>query len=141
MPAQELMTVGVLFTAMLLGGMVFFSAVMAPQIFIRLDAETAARFIRSVFPWYYLFILVIAILAMAAFAAADPVPAAVMLAVVLSTLASRQVLMPAINSARDAQLDGDAQAGRRFDRLHRLSVTINMMQILALVFVMGRFVF
>jgi len=141
MLVQELVAIGVLLTAMLLGGMLFFSAVMAPQIFIRLEAETAARFIRGVFPWYYLFIIVVAVLATAAFAGVDIVPASVTSAVVLSTLVSRQMLMPAINRARDRQLDGDLEAGRRFNRLHRLSVAINTVQIVGLLFVLGRFVF
>lgn len=41
-------------TGILLGAMLFFSCVMVPLIFTKLDADVAGRFIRQVFPWYYL---------------------------------------------------------------------------------------
>ena len=41
-------------TGILLGAMLFFSGVMAPLIFTKLEADVAGRFIRQVFPWYYL---------------------------------------------------------------------------------------
>ncbi len=37
-------------TAALLGGMLFFSFVMAPLIFMKLPRDTASHFIRQVFP-------------------------------------------------------------------------------------------
>ena len=40
--------------AVLAGALVFFAAVYAPLVFIRLDAATAGGFIRQVFPVYYL---------------------------------------------------------------------------------------
>ncbi|MEM8698567.1 MAG: DUF4149 domain-containing protein, partial [Pseudomonadota bacterium] len=46
-------------------------------------------------------------------------------------LANRQVLMPEINRLRDLQLGGDAAAGKRFDLLHKSSVAINMVQMIA----------
>ncbi|MEC7611573.1 MAG: hypothetical protein VX814_07270, partial [Pseudomonadota bacterium] len=59
--------------------------------------------------------------------------AIVCLLVGVSTLWVRQWLMPRINTARDAQLAGDTEAGRRFDRDHKLSVGINMVQLVLLV--------
>ena len=41
--------------------------------------------------------------------------------------------MPRINQLRDAELAGDAAAGARFAKLHRVSVIINMVLVLALV--------
>jgi len=38
--------------ALTFGGMIFFSAVMAPLVFTKLPFETAGAFIRQVFPWY-----------------------------------------------------------------------------------------
>ena len=35
------------------GSMLFFSCVVAPLVFIELDAAAASRFIRRLFPWYY----------------------------------------------------------------------------------------
>jgi hypothetical protein len=40
--------------------------------------------------------------------------------------------MPMINRARDVEVAGDAGAGSRFQRLHRLSVAINGVQWLAI---------
>jgi len=51
----------------------------------------------------------------------------------VSTLWVRQWLLPRINAARDAQLAGDTEAGRRFDRDHKLSVGINLLQLVLLV--------
>jgi hypothetical protein len=39
--------------------------------------------------------------------------------------------MPRVNAHRDMAIAGVAVSGRRFDRLHRLSVWINAVQILA----------
>lgn len=136
--AEIAVVVGTLAAATLLGSMAFFSAVMAPLVFIKLDATTAGRFIRGVFPWYYLVVLVLAAVAAGAFAAERPVDAAVMGAVAVGAWASRQVLMPRINAHRDRALAGDAAAGRRFDRLHRVSVWVNTAQLLAAVTVMAR---
>ena len=118
-------------TAGVFGAMLFFSSVVAPLVFIRLEAATAGRFIRGLFPWYYLFVLCLAAIAAAAIAAVDPVVASIMAAVALGALVARQVLMPQINRDRDRALAGDAKADRRFGRLHRLSVWINAAQIVA----------
>jgi hypothetical protein len=59
--------------------------------------------------------------------------AATCLGVGLSALWVRQWLLPRINAARDAQLAGAETAGRRFDRDHKLSVVINIVQLLVLV--------
>lgn len=119
--------------ALLLGGMTMFSAVVAPLVFTRLPAEQAGRFIRAVFPWYYLYVLVCSGLAAIwlGLAANREVLAWLMCAVFASGLYARQRLMPGINSLRDAAVGGDADAGRRFQRLHALSVWLNGLQWLA----------
>jgi len=50
---------------------------------------------------------------------------------------ARQILMPKINAARDAQLRRDTEAGECFNRLHLQSVVINGAQLLVLVGVAG----
>ena len=127
--------IGQLTAAILLGAMLFFAAVVAPLIFTGLDAATAGRFIRRMFPWYYLTIFVLASLATLLLLSGAPNNGAIMALVAAGAALSRQVLMPRINRLRDAQLAGDTEAGPRFDRLHRLSVWINSAQILALVWV------
>ena len=54
-------------------------------------------------------------------------------------LLARFVLLPGINRNRDAGQAGDAAAKKRFDRLHRLSVGVNLVQMLAVLAVLVRF--
>jgi Domain of unknown function (DUF4149) len=126
--------------AALFGGMLFFAFMMAPLIFLKLPAETAGGFIRQVFPVYYLTAAGLAALTAALAALGRPVEGAVMALVALGFLLARQILMPRINAARDAQLGGDGTAAARFTRLHRASVILNAVQIVAVTFVMARLV-
>jgi hypothetical protein len=121
-------TLALFAAAALFGGMLAFSFLFAPLVFAKLPEETAGRFIRAVFPWYYLFVLAAAALAALALAGAAPVPAAVMGAIALGGVVARQLLMPAINRARDRELSGERAAGRRFALLHRGSVVLNLAQ-------------
>lgn len=118
----------------LAGSMLFFAFVVAPTVFRALPGEQAGPFLRALFPRYYLWGLVAALLAtlLAQFAGAGvPVVAACATVTVLFVFA-RQTLMPAINRARLRQLDGDAAAAARFRRLHGFSVLVNGLQLLLL---------
>lgn len=120
------------------GGMIFFAFVFAPLVFVKLPAETAGHFIRAVFPVYY---TVMAAASLVAGALLLPRwDAAVMLAIGLAFLAAQSFLMPKINDARDASLanTGDAAASRTFARLHRLSVIVNFVQMLAVLAILIR---
>ncbi|MGR8920096.1 MAG: DUF4149 domain-containing protein [Gammaproteobacteria bacterium] len=121
----------VLVTAALFGGMAFFSAVVAPYTFIRFEPDLAARYIRGIFPWYYLAIGALAFLAAVLLALPDPVAAAAMAAIAATTVYARQVLMPAINGHRDRAMAGSAADDAAFERLHAVSVWINAGQLLA----------
>lgn len=121
--------------ALTFGGMTFFSAVMAPLVFTKLPFNTAAAFIRQVFPWYYLTMGATTLTALMASAPRASGPAMWETALTALVLAgfvyARQVLMPLINRARDAQVAGATGAALRFKRLHRTSVVINGVQWLA----------
>ena len=121
--------------ALTFGGMTFFSAVVAPLVFSKLPSATAGAFIRQVFPWYYLSMGVttlVALLALLTGARSDTAWATALTAAVLAGFVlARQVLMPRINRARDAEAQGDPTAGRRFRRLHGASVAVNGLQWLA----------
>ena len=125
---------------LLLGGMLFFPIVVAPVVFTSLPEVEAGHFLRSMFPRYYLFMITLSALAFALYQVGVglvlSVPATVCFGVALSTLWVRQSLVPRINDARDAQLAGDATAGTRFDRGHKLSVTINMLQLVGLLVIL-----
>ncbi len=116
----------------LVGSMVFFGVVVAPKVFQALPPNHAGIFLRSFFPSYYLWGLVIAA-ALTGIALWASWPVFLSCAAVLALFAyARQVLMPKINAARDAQLRGEQDASRRFDRLHLRSVLINGLQLLVL---------
>jgi len=129
-------TIAVFALALLLGGMIFFAAVMAPLVFTKLPAKQAGAFIRAVFPVYYLYVLAASLIA--ALALATRWDGAVMAAVAALTVWLRQGLMPRINTLSDAAQAGDGSAKRRFDAAHRLSVALNVAQIIATCAVLAR---
>jgi len=122
---EILFLVGLVSVATLFGSMAFFSGVIAPLIFTNLDEATAGRFVRSIFPWYYLVIVGLSLLATATLSAIHPLEAAVMGIIAFGAVFARQFLMPRINDYRDRMVEGDKKAEKTFAGLHRLSVWIN----------------
>ena len=122
---------------MLLGAMLFFPSVVAPVVFTSLPEAQAGAFLRSMFPRYYAFMIALSLIAALLFLVVSDESAyqaaIVCLLVGVSRLWLIMWLMARINRARDAQLAGDTEAGRRFDRDHKLSVGINMVQLVLLV--------
>ena len=98
--------IGVIFVATLFGSLAFFSFVAAPLIFIKLDSASAGKFIRSIFPWYYILICGFSLAAGACLISTRLVDFLMMLTVFFWAIISRQILMPKINKARDAMLSG-----------------------------------
>ena len=119
----------------LTGSMLLFALVVAPTVFRALPAEQAGPFLRALFPRYYLWGLVAALLAtlLAVWANAGGLVISACATVTVLFVFARQNLMPAINRARLRQLDGDEAAAARFKRLHGASVLINLLQLLLLV--------
>ena len=103
--------------ATVFGSIVFFSAVVAPVAFVQLDKENASKFIRSIFPWYYLLIGLFSLIAVVSLAFNKFDIAALMTIVLVGALISRQILMPNINKQRDRQLTGATDAEAKFNRL------------------------
>lgn len=132
--------VGIIATAILLGSMVFFSAVVAPLIFAKLPADTAGRFIRCVFPWYYVIIISVGALAATCLFVRTMADAIAVAAVALAAVFARQWLMPCINRARDGATSGFSADAQRFARLHRCSVWINALQVVVLAIVLIRLI-
>lgn len=125
-------------TAALFGGMLFFAGVFAPLVFMKLPFEVASGFIRKVFPAYYAAGTAVAGVAGLLALGADWRDGAVLLFVAAGFLFARQGIMPAVNRARDAELAGDTAAGQRFAALHRASVVLNAVQLLAVLVVLVR---
>lgn len=106
----------------------------APLVFSALPIDFAGKFLRHAFPFYYLFVIIIAIVAGLALLKIDYFSAGLMAAVAGAGLFSRQFLMTLVNFFRDS---GDTNS---FNRAHFLSVAINMAQLLALIIVLVRLV-
>ncbi len=114
-----------IFNALAFGGMTFFLIITAPMVFIHLDQGNAGKLIRAIFPWYYLFVIVTAGISGFTVLTLSPYAAGCLCIAVLSAIMSRQWLMPRINHARDQSQAGDANAGKKFERLHKISVRMN----------------
>lgn len=114
------------------GSILFFSFGVAPVIFRVLSAQDAGRFVRALFPRYFMWGAIAGAIALPAFVAvplcypeyrgpAIAIQSLVILACILVMLYAANSLTPAINAARDA---GDSSSVR-FQRLHRRSVVLN----------------
>lgn len=128
-----MLTLALLATALLFGGMVLYAFGFAAFLFTALPAETAGPTIRRAFPHFYLFVIGSAGAAAVLVWIHDPTAAVILAAVALSTIPTRQVLMPAINRATDA---GEK---RRFAWLHGLSVVITLVHIGLVAWALARF--
>jgi hypothetical protein len=133
-------TVALLATALLLGGMVHFGAGLAPVVFAHLPGNVSGPFIRKVFPVYYLYVLATSVVAGLALLFVRWPDAVAMLLVAAVTVWLRQGLMWQINRWSDAAQAGDAKARERFNRGHRGSVIVNVVQMVVAAVVLARFV-
>jgi len=113
-----------------LGAMLFFSSVTAPTVFRVLAEEDGGRFLRALFPQYF---AVNGLLALAAgVIAARPLESMILVLCGATMLIVRFFAIPTINSARDAMLEGDARAAKRFARWHRGTVIVNTLEMIGL---------
>ena len=121
--------VGLYLTSVILGTMVFFSFVVAPVTFTTLNEENARKFIRKIFPYYYLFNLTISILTILSFIIIKKFSIDFYLISLIAILfvISNFVLMPLINKYRDTNQD------KKFKYSHFISVGINFVQMILLI--------
>jgi len=116
-------------SSLLFGGMLLFAASFAAFLFKYLPPAEASALIRKAFPPFYIFVIVTSLIA-ASLALTNSLFSASILALIsLSTIPTRQILMPAINAASDAKIR------QRFLVLHGLSVVITLAHIIAVAFV------
>ena len=130
---QNLAVIGVAFQ---FGGMAFFAFVFSPMIFKFLDSDQASKFLRQLFPIYYRLSAGISI-----FPALMLIPlpfhhleVGILLGIAAIFLFAARVLVPLSNAARDSNND------RKFKFIHRSSVSIYMLQWVALGAVLIRLV-
>ena len=120
------------------GSILFFSFGVAPIIFSVLGEQIGGKFVRALFPRYYLWGAIAGAIALPAFVAGPlcyhefrgpmvGVQAMVILAGILSMLYGGNSLTPAINQARDAGPAGHD----RFEQLHRRAVRLNALVLVA----------
>jgi hypothetical protein len=126
-------TAALLLTATLFGGMVLYSFGFAAFLFTALPPDMAGPTIRRAFPHFYLFVMGCAALAAGLMWPHDPRAAGMLALVAVTTIPTRQILMPAINHATDIGAKG------RFKWLHTLSVVITLAHIALAGVVLARF--
>ena len=119
-------------TSMILGIMLFFSFVIAPVVFTTLDENNARKFIRRIFPFYYNVNLGISFIILITFILLSKmgVDFYLILAITVLFATSNYLLMPLINKYRDEKQD------KKFKYSHFLSVLINFVQMICLVFIL-----
>ena len=118
--------------AMILGIMLIFSFVIAPVVFTTLNEDNARKFIRRIFPFYYNVNLTISfvILLIFLFLSKLGVDFYLILLITILFATSNFLLMPLINKYRDEKQD------KKFKYSHFISVVINFVQMICLVFLL-----
>ena len=116
-------------SSLLFGGMLLFSASFAAFLFKSLPPIEARVLIRKAFPSFYIFVIITSLIAALLALASSLLSASILVLISLSTIPTRQIIMPAINAASDAKLN------QRFLVLHSLSVVITLVHIIAVSFV------
>ena len=120
----------ILIAGMILGFMIFFPIVVAPSVFKNFNEKQSSVFLRSFFPKYYLFGIIITLIGIIISALEkDFVIILGFSLIFLSFVFSRQYLTPLINKAKDEIIKSDDLSKVKFERLHRFSVIINILQI------------
>ena len=120
----------ILIFGMLLGFMIFFPTVVAPSIFKNLNEKQSSLFLRSFFPKYYLFGIIISLIGIiASYLENDLIIISSFVFIFLGFLFSRQYLTPLINKAKDEINKSKDLSKVKFEKLHQFSVLINILQI------------
>ena len=118
--------------AISLGAMIFFSFIVAPVIFKVLDAINAGKFVRKIFPFYYMINLIILSLVVILFIYNSQINIDFYLVLILALLFAFLlfILMPMINKFKDNHED------KKFDFSHKLSVVLNFVQMVGLIYLL-----
>ena len=124
--------ISIYLTSMILGIMLFFSFVIAPVVFTTLDDENARKFIRRIFPFYYNVNLIISFIVLITFFFLSKFGIEFILILTITILfaISNYYLMPLINKYRDEKQN------KKFKYSHFISVLINFIQMIFLVFLL-----
>ena len=114
---------------LLLGGLIFFSALVAPSVFSSLDEKNARVFLRSIFPKLYLFAGIFSLFISLILFFINNFLSFIYFIITIGYFYSRQFLMIKINEASDQKNQ------KEFKKLHRFSVLIFIVQILLMLLI------
>ena len=121
----------ILVAAATLSFMIFFPLVVATSVFRVLDENQSSKFLRNFFPKYYLYGFFLSLLGVIfSIYFENKLSTLIYSLIMIGFLFSRQILMPMVNKAKDLNNE------KRFNILHKLSVFINFLQMLACVFLL-----
>ena len=118
----------------LVGSLIFFSIVVAPNVFISLDEKSARKFIRSIFPKLYLYAFLISITIALLVIYHETIYSLIFLMVSFGFLFSKIFLVKWINDISDVKQKTSKQI-KKFKILHSLSVLIFITQIVCMTIV------
>ncbi len=113
------------------GSIIFFSSIIAPTIFKSVDEKNAGYFLRAFFPKYYYFGLIMGVLSILILIINDLIDAMdyqlmlILVTMIILSIISLKMI-PLINNARDMGEEGKTS----FDRLHLVSVVLNVITLL-----------
>ena len=112
-----------LLVAFLFGGMLLFSLGFGALAFKFLEVPTARQFIRNTFPFFYLYVFSVALIASSILVFHNFDAFLLIFIIAITTIPTGLILMPAINLASDNKLK------RKFVALHSVSVFITLSHI------------
>ena len=118
----------------LVGSLIFFSTVVAPNVFISLDQKSARKFIRSIFPKLYLYSFFISITIALLVIYHETIYSLIFLMVSFGFLFWKIFLVKWINDVSDVKQKTSQQI-KKFKILHSLSVLIFITQIVCMTIV------
>ncbi len=120
-----------LVAAATLSFMIFFPLVVATSVFKVLDDKQSSKFLRIFFPKYYLYGFALSFLGVIfSIYFENKLSILIYSLIMFGFLFSRQILMPLVNKAKDLNNE------KKFNKLHKLSVFINFLQIIGCVFLL-----
>ena len=120
-----------LVAAATLSFMIFFPLVVATSVFKVLDEKQSSKFLRIFFPKYYLYGFALSFLGVIfSIYFENKLSILIYSLIMFGFLFSRQILMPMVNKAKDLNNE------KKFNKLHKLSVFINFLQIIGCIFLL-----
>tara|TARA_Y100000996_G_scaffold373101_1_gene322409 strand:- start:188 stop:571 length:384 start_codon:yes stop_codon:yes gene_type:complete len=109
-----------------ISGMILFqTAIVAPVVFTTLDAENASKFLRKIFPRFFMVIFILGIIALIVSSVFLSIQGIVIAAVTAISMIISYLVVPATNKARDKDRH------TAFRRLHTLTVVLTLFTLLA----------